>query len=204
MMTFPGTLYWLTPWESSVHRSSICCLRRPWGTAVLTLSLSGLRRGPHSALLDTGGDGHGPGFACGRFFSPRWRPLRRTIKSRVPRHVAMFDPSWPSRTPSVWCRCGKQLEYGVPLAWRPPRPPKLVREINKYHSSRRIVFFGRNLGPQNIKYGTNPLKVHLKPISPKSTYLPTPNLGNFLVIWGKFLVNFKIRIFYIIFRVFYN
>ena len=43
-----------------------------------------------------------------------------------------------------------------------------------------------------------------KPISPKSTYLPTPNLGNFLVIWGKFLVNFKIRIFYIIFRVFYN
>ena len=44
----------------------------------------------------------------------------------------------------------------------------------------------------------------LKPISPKSTYLPTPNLGNFLVIWGKFLVNFKIRIFYIIFRVFYN
>ena len=26
----------------------------------------GLRRGPHSALLDTGGDGHGPGFACGR------------------------------------------------------------------------------------------------------------------------------------------
>ena len=35
---------------------------------MLTLSLSGLRRGPHSALLDTGGDGHGPGFACGRFF----------------------------------------------------------------------------------------------------------------------------------------
>ena len=33
---------------------------------MLTLSLSGLRRGPHSALLDTGGDGHGPGFACGR------------------------------------------------------------------------------------------------------------------------------------------
>ena len=27
--------------------------------AVLTHSLSGLRRGPHSALLDTGGDGHG-------------------------------------------------------------------------------------------------------------------------------------------------
>jgi len=26
---------------------------------VLTFSLSGLRRGPHSALLDTGGDGHG-------------------------------------------------------------------------------------------------------------------------------------------------
>ena len=23
MMTFPGSLYWLTPWESSVHRSSI-------------------------------------------------------------------------------------------------------------------------------------------------------------------------------------
>ena len=33
---------------------------------MLTFSLSGLRRGPHSALLDTGGDGHGPGFACGR------------------------------------------------------------------------------------------------------------------------------------------
>ena len=33
---------------------------------MLTLSLSELRRGPHSALLDTGGDGHGPGFACGR------------------------------------------------------------------------------------------------------------------------------------------
>ena len=33
---------------------------------MLTLSLSGLRRGPHSALLDTGGGGHGPGFACGR------------------------------------------------------------------------------------------------------------------------------------------
>ena len=33
---------------------------------MLTHSLSGLRRGPHSALLDTGGDGHGPGFACGR------------------------------------------------------------------------------------------------------------------------------------------
>ena len=34
-------------------------------------------------------------------------------------------------------------------------PPKLGREIKKYHSSRRIVFFdGRNLGPQNIKYGT--------------------------------------------------
>ena len=31
----------------------------------------------------------------------------------------------------------------------------LTREIKKYHSSRRIVFFdGRNLGPQNIKYGT--------------------------------------------------
>ena len=26
---------------------------------MLTFSLSGLRRGPHSALLDTGGDGHG-------------------------------------------------------------------------------------------------------------------------------------------------
>ena len=26
---------------------------------MLTISLSGLRRGPHSALLDTGGDGHG-------------------------------------------------------------------------------------------------------------------------------------------------
>ena len=35
---------------------------------MLTHSLSGLRRGPHSALLDTGGDGHGLGFACGRFF----------------------------------------------------------------------------------------------------------------------------------------
>ena len=35
-------------------------------------------------------------------------------------------------------------------------------------------------------------------------YLPTPNLGKVLVIWGKFLVNLKIRIFYIIFRVFYN
>ena len=33
---------------------------------MLTISLSELRRGPHSALLDTGGDGHGPGFACGR------------------------------------------------------------------------------------------------------------------------------------------
>ena len=59
MMTFPGSLYWLTPWESSVYRSSICCLRRPRVKDVLTLSLSGLRRDPHSALLDTGGDGHG-------------------------------------------------------------------------------------------------------------------------------------------------
>ena len=33
---------------------------------MLTLSLSGLRRGPHSALLDTGGYGPGSGFACGR------------------------------------------------------------------------------------------------------------------------------------------
>ena len=35
---------------------------------MLTHSLSGLRRGPHSALLDTGGGQHGFGFACGRFF----------------------------------------------------------------------------------------------------------------------------------------
>ena len=35
---------------------------------MLTFSLSGLRRGPHSALLDTGGGQHGFGFACGRFF----------------------------------------------------------------------------------------------------------------------------------------
>ena len=33
---------------------------------MLTLSLSGLRRDPHSALLDTGGGGHG--FARGRSF----------------------------------------------------------------------------------------------------------------------------------------
>ena len=33
---------------------------------MLTFSLSGLRRGPHSALLDTGGGGHG--FARGRSF----------------------------------------------------------------------------------------------------------------------------------------
>ena len=33
---------------------------------MLTFSLSGLRRGPHSALLDTGGYGPGSGFACGR------------------------------------------------------------------------------------------------------------------------------------------
>ena len=33
---------------------------------MLTLSLSGLRRDPHSALLDPGGGQHG--FACGRFF----------------------------------------------------------------------------------------------------------------------------------------
>ena len=33
---------------------------------MLTLPLSGLRRGPHSALLDTGGGGHG--FARGRSF----------------------------------------------------------------------------------------------------------------------------------------
>ena len=33
---------------------------------MLTISLSGLRRGPHSALLDTGGYGPGSGFACGR------------------------------------------------------------------------------------------------------------------------------------------
>ena len=43
----------------------------------------------------------------------------------------------------------------------------------------------------------------LKPISPKSTYLPTypkfgPFCGKILVIWGKFLVNLKIRIFYMI------
>ena len=61
--------------------------------AVLTLSLSGLRRGPHSALLDTGGDGHG--LAGGRSFlladllllGLLLLDLRRTIKSRVPRHV---------------------------------------------------------------------------------------------------------------------
>ena len=35
---------------------------------MLTHSLSGLRRGPHSALLDLGGGQHGFGFACGRFF----------------------------------------------------------------------------------------------------------------------------------------
>ena len=35
---------------------------------MLTLPLSGLRRDPHSALLDTGGGQHGFGFACGRFF----------------------------------------------------------------------------------------------------------------------------------------
>ena len=33
---------------------------------MLTFSLSGLRRGPHSALLDTGGGGPGSGVACGR------------------------------------------------------------------------------------------------------------------------------------------
>ena len=35
---------------------------------MLTISLSGLRRDAHSALLDTGGGQHGFGFACGRFF----------------------------------------------------------------------------------------------------------------------------------------
>ena len=61
--------------------------RRPRGKAVLTFSLSGLRRGPHSALLDTGGGGHG--FARGRSFllADLLLLVRRTIKSRVPRHV---------------------------------------------------------------------------------------------------------------------
>ena len=63
---------------------------------VLTLSLSDLRRDPHSALLDTGGDGHG--LAGGRLSLGEpltaciLKSFSRTIKSRVPRHVAMFDP----------------------------------------------------------------------------------------------------------------
>ena len=33
---------------------------------------------------------------------------------------------------SVWCRCGKQLEYGLLSAWPSQSRPKLGREIKKY------------------------------------------------------------------------
>ena len=59
---------------------------------MLTLSLSGLRRGPHSALLDTGGDGHGPGFACGRFFllADLLLLVRRTIDFAAQSNLAFL------------------------------------------------------------------------------------------------------------------
>ena len=90
MMTFPGSLYWLTPWESSVHRSSICCLRRPRGKAVLTHSLSGLRRGPHSALLDTGR--LTPSCARGRYFllADLLLLVRRTIDFAAQSNLAFL------------------------------------------------------------------------------------------------------------------
>ena len=79
--------------EVKFYRSSICCLRRHRRSAVLTLSLSDLRRDPHSALVDIGRDGHST--ECGRPVlgelltagAPRSVDLRRTIKSRVPQHV---------------------------------------------------------------------------------------------------------------------
>ena len=50
-------------------------------------------------------------------------------------------------------------------------------------------------------------QIHLSPFRPNlPTYLPQiwSILGKILVIWGEFLINLKIRIFYISFRIFYN
>ena len=52
----------------------------------------GLRRGPHSALLDTGGEGHGLGFACGRFFllADLLLLVRRTIDFAAQSNLAFL------------------------------------------------------------------------------------------------------------------